>query len=334
MGFLQLAVTPSDIKRLKGIILSSLFVLGALTAAQANEWIPVTGAEALKNYMSGMKVERTLPNGTLSRGEYNADGTGIVSAWGATIPRTWTIKGEDQLCVTAEQVTSCYQIERNSDNEALYRARDVVSGTVVEFQVADGKTIVSGEPEDIGNKGGASTPSAAELAAELANPNTAVATMTFKNQFRWFEGDLPDADDQFSYTLLFQPALPFVLPSEDKIFWRPAVPILVDQPMFDPVTAGFGVKTGLGDIVFDLAYAPKLEDKSLLVAFGFITSLPTATNDLGSGQWTLGPELLIGKMAPKLNYYVEKADAFGPEWMLSVNIAPVVKNGLASLFGL
>ncbi len=170
---------------------------------------------------------------------------------------------------------------------------------------------------------------------------------------------------------------------------------------------------GLGDIAFDLAYAPKLEDKSLLVAFGVITSLPTATNDLGSGQWTLGPEFLIGKITPKwvlglfpnhqwdvtgwtdniinltsiqafytylpgggwsvgtgptitydwegeqwtvplqinagktlvlngrpwklsveLNYYVEKSDAFGPEWMLSFNVAPVVKNGLASLFGL
>jgi hypothetical protein len=204
-----------------------------------------------------------------------------------------------------------------------------------------------------------------------------------------------------------------VLSSGDKILWRPAVPIIVDQPVFNAETGEFEGKSGLGDIAFDLAYAPKLDDASILVAVGFITSLPTATNDLGTDRWTLGPELLVGKITPKhvlglfpnhqwdvsgsgdadinmtsiqafytymvgggwtvgsgptmtynwnteqwtvplqinagktvvwggrpwklsaeVNYYVEKADAFGPEWMFSFNVAPVVKNGLAGWFGL
>ena len=403
---------PMNLRQLQAMVLSSLLVLSAVAVAQGTEWMPVTGSEALRNFMSGLKVERTLPNGEVSRGEYNLDGTGTLFAWGAAIPRTWAIKGEDQLCVTAEETANCYQIERNSDDPNRYRARDVASGMVVEFQVTDGEAIVSGKPKEIGNKGGAATASAAELAAELSNPNTAVATLTFKNQFRWFEGDLPDADDQWSYTLLFQPALPFVLDSGDKIIWRPAIPLLVDQPVFDPVSGEFDGESGLGDITFDLAYAPKM-DGGFLLAYGLITTLPTATNDLGTDRWTLGPELLIGKassssvyglfpnhqwdiggsgntdisltsiqafytylpgggwnvgsgptitydweaeqwMVPlqinagktvaingrpwkfsvELNYYVEKSDAFGPEWMLSINIAPVVKNGLASLIGL
>jgi hypothetical protein len=398
---------------LNSFFLASLSFLISNPIAQANEWIPVTGRDTLSNYMSGMEAQRALPNGNLSRGEYNPDGTGTLFAWGASISRTWMVKGDDQVCVTAERVTTCYQFERNSDNENLYRAREVVSGKVTQFEVVNGTAIASGEPEAIDDSGGAATASAAELAAELSNPNSAVATLTFKNQFRWFDGDLPDAGDQSSYTLLFQPSLPFVFDSGNKLLWRPAVPLLVDQPVFDADTGGFGGETGLGDIAFDLAYAPKLSDSSLLLAYGFITSLPTATNDLGSGQWTLGPELLIGKMGPKwvaglfpnhqwdvtgwtenkinitsiqafytylpgggwsvgsgpiitydweseqwtvplqvntgktvvwngrpwklsveANYYVEKADAFGPEWMISFNIAPVVKNGLASLFGL
>ncbi len=394
-------------------LLASLFFLISNPIVQANEWIPVTGKDALSNYMSGMQAQRTLPNGNLSRGEYNADGTGTLFAWGAAIQRTWLVKGADQVCVTAERETTCYQFERNSDNKNLFRAREVISGKVTLFKVINGKTIASDDAEKVDGNGGAATASAAELAAELSNPNSAVATLTFKNQFRWFDGELPDAGDQSSYTLLFQPGLPFVLDSGDKILWRPAFPLLVDQPVFDAGTGGFGGKTGLGDIAFDLAHAPKLGDSSLLFAYGFITSLPTATNDLGSGQWTLGPELLIGKMSPKwvaglfpshqwnvtgwtentinitsiqafytylpgggwsvgsgpsitydwegeqwtvplqlnigktvvwngrpwklgvdLNYYVENADAFGPEWMLSFNIAPVVSNGLASLFGL
>ena len=147
--------------------------------------------------------------------------------------------------------------------------------------------------------GGAAAPSAEEIAAELSNPNSAVATLNFKNQIRWFEGNLPGAGDQSSYTLLFQPVFPFVLASEAKIIWRPAIQLLIDQPVFNPESNGFGSVSGLGDIVFDLVYAPKTEG-GLLLAYGLITSLPVATKDaLGSDRWTLGPELLIGKINPK-----------------------------------
>jgi hypothetical protein len=88
MKFLQLAIMSSSMKRLQVIVLSSLFVLGAVTAAQANEWIPVTGTQTLHNFMSGMKLERTLANGEISRGEYRPDGTGTLHVWGASMPRT------------------------------------------------------------------------------------------------------------------------------------------------------------------------------------------------------------------------------------------------------
>ena len=41
--------------------------------------------------------------------------------------------------------------------------------------------------------GGPATASAEEVAAELANPNTAMASMNFKNQFKTYSGDLPNA---------------------------------------------------------------------------------------------------------------------------------------------
>ena len=68
------------------------------------------------------------------------------------------------------------------------------------------------------------------------------------------------------------------------------------------------------------------------------------TYDWESEQWTVPLQANAGKtvvwngrpweLSVEVNYYVEKADAFGPEWMISFNIAPVVKNVLASLFGL
>jgi hypothetical protein len=252
--------------------------------------------------------------------------------------------------------------------------------------------------------------SADELAKELANPNTPLASLNFKNQFRWFEGNLPGADGEFGYTILAQPAFPFALSNGDQMFFRPALPIIIDQPMFNAAKGGFDSESGLGDIAFDLAYAPKA-DNGMLYAFGLISALPTATNDLGRDQWTLGPEFLIGKitndyviglfpnhqwdvagggdtsvnlttiqlfgtllpgggwsvgtgpimtydcnreqwnipvnlnigktviwretpwkLSVEVNYYVEKSDAFGAEWMVGLNFTPVVENVLANLF--
>jgi hypothetical protein len=76
---------------LQAIELSSLLVLSAIAVAQGNEWIPVTRTEALQNYMSGMKAERKLTSGNMSRGEYHSDGTGTLYSWGASIPRAWTV---------------------------------------------------------------------------------------------------------------------------------------------------------------------------------------------------------------------------------------------------
>jgi len=38
------------------------------------------------------------------------------------------------------------------------------------------------------------------------------------------------------------------------------------------------------------------------------------------------------KLNAEINYFVERADAFGPEWMIGFNVAPVVENVLASWF--
>lgn len=400
-------------KQIKCIQLATVcmsVLLSTSVLAQTTEWIPVTGAETLRTFMSGLKAERKLPNGEMSQGEYNADGTGTLHAWGAVIPRKWNIKGDDQVCLTERSKTECYTFEKNISETNLYRVRDINTGVKTKFKSIRDHAIAKASPQDVGASGGAATPSADEIAAELSNPNTSVATLTFKNQFRWFDGDLANTSDQTSYTLLFQPGLPFVLESGAKVLWRPAVPLLIDNPVLNTSTGEFEGESGLGDIAFDLAYAPKTEP-SLMIAYGFITSMPTATNDLGTDKWTLGPEFLIGKIAPKylfglfpnhqwdvagsgdrdinlttiqafytylpgggwsvgsapimnydwnseqwtvplqinagktvvmkgrpwklsaeLNYYVEKADAFGPEWMLSLNIAPVVKNGMASWF--
>lgn len=120
--------------------------------------------------------------------------------------------------------------------------------------------------------------SAEEIAQKLANPNTPLASLNFKLQYRTYEGDLPNADDQDSTTLLFQPSLPFPLANGDTIFFRPAIPLQFDQPVFKPGKLDFDSEFGMGDIAFDLAYG-RTTDTGLILAGGIVSTLPTATKD-------------------------------------------------------
>jgi hypothetical protein len=142
--------------------------------------------------------------------------------------------------------------------------------------------------------------SADEIARDLANPNSSLANLTLKLQYRTFDGNLPGAGDQDSTTALFQPVFPFSLGEsasggEATFFARPAIPYFFDQPWFNSDTGIFEEVSGMGDIVSDFAYGVT-EKNGLLWALGGVTTLPTATDSrLGSGKWSLGPELFIGK---------------------------------------
>ncbi len=141
-----------------------------------------------------------------------------------------------------------------------------------------------------------------EIAKELANPNTSLASLNLKLQFRGFEGDLDKADDQNSTTLVFQPSLPFKRDDGSKIIFRPAIPFFVDQPLFEG-GSDWDDDSGLGDISFDLAYAfkPPEDNPGNLTAVGIISSLPTGDEDLGFGEaTTLGPEFLYGQISKEL----------------------------------
>jgi hypothetical protein len=146
--------------------------------------------------------------------------------------------------------------------------------------------------------------SADELAKELNNPNNDIAKLTFKSQYRWYTGDLPDADDQDNFTLLFQPVFPFSLGQTEEhksvFFVRPAFPFVFDQPVPTSSNGQFdwdGV-SGLGDIVIDASYGRTYKTGWLWLG-GVVGTLPTATDsDIAGKQWRLGPEAVLGYVQP------------------------------------
>jgi hypothetical protein len=281
-------------------VLSCLALVAVLacSAAQAQTWERIDDPDALKALFSNTVIEATLESGAKTVARYSEDGTGVVEAWGDKFQRTWRIRGSDEVCIEARERATCYRLERSSTDSDRYRAHNLATGEILEMTIRTGQEpIVVDSPSTAA--GGAAKPSAEEIAAELANPNAPLASLTLKLQFRTFEGELPGADDQQGGTLLFQPSFPFARANGDTVFFRPAIPLQLDQPVFDAGALDFDSEFGLGDISFDLAYG-RTKKSGLLMAAGVISSLPTATDDkLGSDLWTLGPEFLIGKLSKK-----------------------------------
>lgn len=149
-------------------------------------------------------------------------------------------------------------------------------------------------------KAGESAKSADEIAKELSNPAGSLTSLNFNLQYQTFKGDLPGADDQDSWSLIFQPTLPFPVGNRGRrVIFRPAIPVLFDQPVFNADKLGFDqADTALGDITFDLVYAGtemKSKHNGVLWGVGLAGTLPTATvADVAGKQWRAGPELFGG----------------------------------------
>lgn len=147
-------------------------------------------------------------------------------------------------------------------------------------------------------------PSAAEIAAKLADPNASVGQMSFPLDYIAYKGAIPGANSQSAWKLSFQPSLPYALGNGMNLFVRPLIPILLDQPV--PVVGDQVISSGsgnfanngveLGDIGFDVGIGKSFANGTVVVG-GVVGTLPTATDDaVGLDQYLLGPEFLIAKV--------------------------------------
>ncbi len=134
-----------------------------------------------------------------------------------------------------------------------------------------------------------------ELAKELANPNATLGTMAFQFDFMSYTGSLPDASNQFSTVLNFQPSLPIPIGKGVNLFVRPNIPIIISQPVF--VDSGFEQQgINLGNISADVAFGKTWPSKTITI-LGAFASFRTATDvELRSSETTLGPEVMVAQL--------------------------------------
>jgi len=137
--------------------------------------------------------------------------------------------------------------------------------------------------------------SAAELAKELANPNTTLGTMAFPIDFIMYNGDLPDANKQYSTSINFQPSLPVPLTKGVNLFIRPFIPVIISQPYYGE--NGFEQKgINLGNISADVAVGKTWPSKTITI-LGVFAGFPTASDEaLRTSEVTIGPELMVAQL--------------------------------------
>ena len=280
-------------KSILPVTLRFLLLVCSLSApAFAANWQPLVGEYTLRELISGATARIELRPGAYAVGQYNANGTASIQAWNSTFQRTWTVQGDDQICYSDVEI-KCYRFEQNLDQPSEYRAINIRTGEAFTFNLVDAATRnfvpEAGPPGD----DSLVAPSAAEVAAQLSDPNTTLGTMNTQFDYIAYQGDLPGANSAEAWRMLFQPSLPYPLTESSNLFIRPAIPVIFSQDVPRP-GGGFGSKgVDLGDISFDASVGKTLQG-GVVVLGGVAGTLPTATDDsLGLDQWLLGPEALI-----------------------------------------
>jgi hypothetical protein len=136
-----------------------------------------------------------------------------------------------------------------------------------------------------------------EIAKDLSNPATPTSSLGNNFEYKAFKGDLPGAEDQESWSYTFQPSFPFSVGEGKIIAFRPAFPVLIQQPVFDGAAGSFkDEEWEFGDISFDFVYGGTSSD-GIIKLGGLFGVLPThSTETVGSDQWRFGPEFLLGML--------------------------------------
>jgi hypothetical protein len=137
-------------------------------------------------------------------------------------------------------------------------------------------------------------PDVDEIARRMSNPTLPLMNVTSLVDFQTYTGELPGAGDQSSWTYLLQPPLPFPVTSEFSLIFRPAIPLLFNQPVFNGM-AFESAGINLGNISYDLLLGGTTSS-GFLRGVGIVGTIPTATDSTIRGNWAIGPEAIVGIM--------------------------------------
>ena len=102
--------------------------LAAALPLQAADWVDVKDPKALRALYSNKTFKGKDYLDRPWVGHYRADGQGVMVIHdGTRIPRTWSVKGNDQVCLKLPWETACYRLQRHAAKPATYRSIPLAS---------------------------------------------------------------------------------------------------------------------------------------------------------------------------------------------------------------
>lgn len=108
-------------------------------AAVASDWQDIKDAQVLKGLYSNKTFKGKDYLDRPWTGHYRADGRGVMLTHdGTRIPRTWSVKGNDQVCVKLPWETACYRLQRHASKPGVYRSVNIANDMATEFVLEDG----------------------------------------------------------------------------------------------------------------------------------------------------------------------------------------------------
>ena len=161
-----------------------------------------------------------------------------------------------------------------------------------------------------------------EIAKQLSNPVNALFQIGNEFEYRSYQGDLPEADDQSNAVYLIKPSWSIPLRNGKNVLLRATIPIYAKMPVWKldtdhplwivdydypdfrirqtpyvtPSSGAFDDIHGhYGDIEFDAAYGG-VSDSGFISMFGITGVVDTSSNQSASRKtMLLGPEIALGK---------------------------------------
>ncbi|MBM4348202.1 MAG: DUF3990 domain-containing protein [Deltaproteobacteria bacterium] len=100
-------MTSRNIAFMTGVL---LLMLSGPVASQ--DWVDIKNPNELRALCSNKTFRSTFGGGPIVE-HYRADGKGIFISGEIRTPRTWEVKGNDQVCFSSEKGTDCCRFQRN-----------------------------------------------------------------------------------------------------------------------------------------------------------------------------------------------------------------------------
>jgi hypothetical protein len=113
--------------------------LGIACASQASaNWTDVTDASELRALYTNTTMQGRTEKGEGFYAHFYDSGVGRVVTKGASLPGSWNLNGNHEVCVKGMDGAECYRFQKTGEFETIYRAIRVRDGVAIPVRVEKG----------------------------------------------------------------------------------------------------------------------------------------------------------------------------------------------------